>query len=171
MANSLAQLEEQQGGDDIAVANATIAAKKIMHRLVAATNKCAHKGFPEIIMYLTKKPTYFCSHEFVQVHLFNVQNAAVIAVENSMKKTSPCNQPAKALLSIKRNDEARIEKKKEIESNARTLHQKDMNEMNEQKRRGATKRYIKNLQKALHDNSKSNNSHTVKLKAVVWMRS
>ena len=55
MANSLAQLEEQQRGDDIAVANAAIAAKKIMHRLVAATSKCAHKGFPEIIMYLTKK--------------------------------------------------------------------------------------------------------------------
>ena len=114
MANSLAQLEEQQRGEDIAVANATIAAKKIMHRLVAATNKCAHKGFPEIIMYLTKKPTYFCSHEFVQVHLFNVQNAAVIAVENSMKKTSPCNQPAKALPSKKRNDEARVHKKEKL---------------------------------------------------------
>ena len=43
--------------------------------------------------------------------------------------------------------------------------------MNEQKRRGATKTHIKNLQEALHDNSKSNNPHTVKLKAADWMRS
>ena len=34
-------------------------AAKTLHRLVSATNKCSHKGYPEIVSYLTNEPTYY----------------------------------------------------------------------------------------------------------------
>ena len=40
-------------------------ARKLMHRLVAATNRCLHKGFPSIYAYLLGKPTHYTSHQFV----------------------------------------------------------------------------------------------------------
>ena len=57
-------------------------AAKTLHRLVSATNKCSHKGYPEIVSYLTKEPTFYCSHNFAHLHLFNVQNLALALIED-----------------------------------------------------------------------------------------
>ena len=57
-------------------------AAKTLHRLVSATNKCSHKGYPEIVSYLTKEPTFYCSHNFENMHLFNAQNLALAFIED-----------------------------------------------------------------------------------------
>ena len=57
--------------------------RKLLHSLMAATNRRMHKGFPEMLTYLLRKPMEYCSHQFVHVtvdplfrvvlaHLFNV---------------------------------------------------------------------------------------------------
>ncbi|CAK0894190.1 unnamed protein product, partial [Prorocentrum cordatum] len=42
-------------------------AKRILHRLLSATNNRMHKGFPEMLSYLLQGPTLYSSHEFVTV--------------------------------------------------------------------------------------------------------
>ncbi|CAK0873829.1 unnamed protein product [Prorocentrum cordatum] len=42
-------------------------AKRILHRLLSATNNRMHKGFPEMLSYLLEEPTLYSSHEFVTV--------------------------------------------------------------------------------------------------------
>ena len=44
-------------------------ARLILHRLVSSTNRRMHKGFPEMLTYLLRKPMYYGSHEFVSVLL------------------------------------------------------------------------------------------------------
>ena len=47
-------------------------ARKILHRLIACTNRRMHKGFPEMLTYLLRKPMEYASHDFVHciVHPF-----------------------------------------------------------------------------------------------------
>ena len=40
-------------------------AKAILNRLLSATNNRMHKGFPEMLSYLLRKPSFYCSHRFV----------------------------------------------------------------------------------------------------------
>ena len=42
--------------------------RRVLHMLVAATNRRMHKGFPTIYAYLLGKPTLYASHEFVKVN-------------------------------------------------------------------------------------------------------
>jgi hypothetical protein len=37
-------------------------ARGILHRLMSATNRRMHKGFPEMLSYLLRKPMEYCSH-------------------------------------------------------------------------------------------------------------
>ncbi len=39
-------------------------ARGILHRLMSATNRRMHKGFPEMLSYLLRKPMEYCSHRF-----------------------------------------------------------------------------------------------------------
>eukprot|EP00973_Karenia_brevis_P080895 11222408-Karenia_brevis.AAC.1 len=45
-------------------------ARQTLHRLVSSTNRRMHKGFPEMLTYLLRKPTEYSSHEFVDLELF-----------------------------------------------------------------------------------------------------
>ena len=52
----------------------------MMQRMVSATNKCSHRGFPQIHAYLQGRPTHYVSHEFVEVafhHTFSKFYATV----------------------------------------------------------------------------------------------
>ena len=42
-------------------------ARQILHRLLSSTNRRMHKGFPEMLTYLLRKPMEFSSHRFVHV--------------------------------------------------------------------------------------------------------
>ena len=42
-------------------------ARRLLHRLLSATNRRMHKGFPEMISYLLGKPTAYCSHDFAHL--------------------------------------------------------------------------------------------------------
>ena len=42
-------------------------ARNILHRLTSGMNRRMHKGFPEMLTYLMRKPMEYCSHEFVHV--------------------------------------------------------------------------------------------------------
>ncbi len=43
------------------------AARQMLHRLMSSTNRRMHKGFPEMLSYLLRKPMEYCSHSFVHV--------------------------------------------------------------------------------------------------------
>ena len=48
-------------------------ARQVLHRLISSTNRCMHKGFPEMLTYLLRKKMYVGSHSFVHcsvAHLF-----------------------------------------------------------------------------------------------------
>ena len=51
----------------------TIAAK-LLHNSVADANRCSHKGFPEIMSYLTSRAMFYCSHAFTNLYMNNVVN-------------------------------------------------------------------------------------------------
>ena len=41
--------------------------RQLLHRMMSATNRRMHKGFPEMLTYLLRKPMEYCSHEFVSM--------------------------------------------------------------------------------------------------------
>ena len=57
-----------------------------MHNLVGAVNRCSHKGYPEIVSYLTKQPSFYCSHAFTNLYMYNQQNEAEAATIAWMAK-------------------------------------------------------------------------------------
>ena len=78
-------------------------AAKVLHRLVSATNRCSHKGFPEIVSYLTKQPSFYCSHAFTTLHVWNIQNIALALIEHRVKTalgSSEVSQPEHAMVSL-----------------------------------------------------------------------
>ena len=42
-------------------------ARRLLHQLVAATNRRLHKGFPSVYAYLLGKPNHYASHKFVKL--------------------------------------------------------------------------------------------------------
>ena len=46
----------------------------IFHRLIVATNRRMHKGFPEMLSYLMKKPIEYSSDAFVSVMTYGIFN-------------------------------------------------------------------------------------------------
>ena len=55
-------LAAREAGQDITDHEAS---RKLLHTLVAATNRRMYKGFQEMLTYLLRKPMGYCSHEFV----------------------------------------------------------------------------------------------------------
>ena len=45
-------------------------ARQTLHRLVSSTNRRMHKGFPEMLTYLMRKPSEYASHKFVDTEIF-----------------------------------------------------------------------------------------------------
>ena len=43
------------------------AVRRVLHRLMSSTNRRMHKGFPEMISYLLREPTTYCSHQMVSL--------------------------------------------------------------------------------------------------------
>ena len=43
--------------------------RRILHRLMSSTNRRMHKGFPEMLTYLLRKPMEYASHNFVIINL------------------------------------------------------------------------------------------------------
>ena len=43
-------------------------ARRVIHNLVAATNRRMHKGFQEMLTFLLEKPLTYSSHTFVQLN-------------------------------------------------------------------------------------------------------
>ena len=62
-------------------------ARKVLHSLVHATNNRMHKGFPEMLSYLMKKPIEYSSHAFVSVMTYaifdHIRTAARAAAEGA----------------------------------------------------------------------------------------
>ena len=53
----------QAAGQDMPM----LQAKALLNRLLSATNRRMHKGFPEMLSYLLNKPSEYCSHEFTSL--------------------------------------------------------------------------------------------------------
>ena len=55
-----AQARQKAAGEDI---TALEGARSLLHRLMSSTNKRMHKGFPEMVAYITEKPECIASME------------------------------------------------------------------------------------------------------------
>ena len=79
-------------------------AAKMLHSLVCAVNRCSHKGYPELVSYLTKQPTFYGSHAFTNLYMFDQQNLAQVQVAAFIaKKTGQASdqKPGQLLWSSK----------------------------------------------------------------------
>ena len=57
-------LEAKENGEDLTPHETS---RRLLHTLLAATNRRMHKGFPEMLTYLLRKPMEYCSHRFVSL--------------------------------------------------------------------------------------------------------
>ncbi len=76
----------------------------MLHSLVCAVNRCSHKSYPELVSYLTKQPTFYCSHAFTNLYMFEQQNYAQVQVAAFIaKKTGQASdqKPGQLLWSSK----------------------------------------------------------------------
>ena len=68
-------------------------ARQVLHRLISSTNRCMHKGFPEMLTYLLRKKMYVGSHSFVHcsvADLFaNFITRAISWLRTGEAQTSP----------------------------------------------------------------------------------
>ena len=63
-------------------------ARKIMHRLISCTNRRMHKGFPEMLTYLSRMPMEYISHQFVLVDINHTIKYLLIKQEWDYRKQS-----------------------------------------------------------------------------------
>ena len=77
-------LIERAEGKDI---TAHEISRRILHRLISSTNRRMHKGFPEMVTYLLRKPMEYCSHRFVTLYVFGVFNRAVKLMRGMGERT------------------------------------------------------------------------------------
>ena len=64
-------------------------ARKILHRLISCTNRRMHKGFPEMLTYLLRKPMEFSSHAFVYCLVEPMIRHAFSLAKNAGTKEDP----------------------------------------------------------------------------------
>jgi hypothetical protein len=104
MASSLKRMESNIAtakSQGVSFSNFDLAAK-ILHNLVSSVNRSTHKGYPEIVSYLTKQPSHYCSHAFTNLYMFNQQNAAHALMEALLLKAQGkevLHQPHEAQIS------------------------------------------------------------------------
>lgn len=60
--------------------------RRLLHRLMASTNRRMHKGFPEMLSYLLRKPMEYCSHRFVSFSIEGKLRHAILCVHNRLGK-------------------------------------------------------------------------------------
>ena len=68
-------------------------AAKFIHNLTQAANRCCHKGYPEIMSYLSSRPMFYCSHGFTNLYMGNMINlgkAKVQELENLKRVQKIC---------------------------------------------------------------------------------
>ena len=50
--------------------------KRLLNRLISSTNRRMHKGYPEMLSYLLKQPSFYCSHTFVSLMFHHALQSA-----------------------------------------------------------------------------------------------
>ena len=53
---------------------------QILHRLQSATNRRMHKGFPEMLTYLLRRPMEYPSHKFISLNVHNKFRTFLIGI-------------------------------------------------------------------------------------------
>ena len=71
-------------------------ARRILHRLLSSTNRRMHKGFPEMLSYLLRKPMEYTSHKFVHVTLDSLMRLAIATVYTKFDEGLENRQHAKS---------------------------------------------------------------------------
>ena len=83
-------------------------ARRVIHNLVAATNRRMHKGFQEMLTYLLQKPTEYCSHKFVSFVFHRMLQKAIACVHGHVGKAASPND-------VERSSRMRVRTKLQIE--------------------------------------------------------
>ena len=76
----------REAGEDITSHEVS---RRLLHTLVACTNRRMHKGFQEMLSYLLRKPMEYCSHNFVSVQIDHVFRKAIAYVYLHVTNTVP----------------------------------------------------------------------------------
>ena len=71
-------------------------ARGILHRLMSATNRRMHKGFPEMLSYLLRKPMEYCSHRFSYLIIDDTVRFSVACVFRRVAKSGGDSIPLAA---------------------------------------------------------------------------
>ena len=69
--------------------------RKLLHNLLASTNRRMHKGFPEMLTYLLRNPMEYCSHQFVQLvadKVFRQAFAELLSMSSQSHAVRPLEQ-------------------------------------------------------------------------------
>ncbi len=85
-ANGLARLFQDLESMDESARQPAYKAKRILHRLISATNKRVHKGMPEMVSFLFGYPDFWSSHSFRPLYISGMR-AAVMHIWNKLRET------------------------------------------------------------------------------------
>ena len=66
-------------------------ARGILHRLISCTNRRMHKGFPEMLTYLLRKPMEYSSHKFVHVLIHPLIRKTICCVKSVVSNATPAH--------------------------------------------------------------------------------
>jgi len=66
-------------------------ARGILHRLISCTNRRMHKGFPEMLTYLLRKPMEYSSHKFVHVPIDPLIRHTISCVKSVVANATPAH--------------------------------------------------------------------------------
>eukprot|EP00973_Karenia_brevis_P093759 12418934-Karenia_brevis.AAC.1 len=80
MASAISQGQEIEGHEK---------ARQILHRLLSATNRRMHKGFPEMLSYLLRRPMEYSSHTFVALSVDNIFRILLARVYAKIGQSTP----------------------------------------------------------------------------------
>ena len=72
--------------------------RKLLHSLISSTNRRMHKGFPEMLTYLLRKPMEYCSHQFVS---FGCDQSVQDFVDKGSSRTLTQTAKIKGLIGMK----------------------------------------------------------------------
>ena len=78
------QRSQEAAGADLPEAQTCV--RRLLHRLMSATNRRMHKGYPEMLSYLTGKPMEYASHEFVPLSFGQTLTMAVYNILQATRR-------------------------------------------------------------------------------------
>ena len=79
-------------------------ARRMLHRLISSTNRRMHKGFPEMLTYLLRKPMEYSSHEFVHCSIDGMLRKAWRAVLDQNTWVEDFMHPADNFMAVQTHD-------------------------------------------------------------------